>query len=336
MLETTGARPLDAVQGPDPLTAAGGQTPVRVGIAGIGAALPGEVVTSDAIAARFGVDGQWIERRTGIRSRRRLGDGERLSDLATEAARAALADAGVDAADLDMVLVATLTADELTPGCAPLVAHALGTTAAAIDLNAACVGFLSGLQLATAMIEAGRARAILLVGAEAMLRITDPEDRGTAMVFADGAGAAVVAAGAGELGPVVLRSDGALAPLIEVRHDERHIRMDGHGTFINAVAALSSAAEEACAAAGLTLDDIDAFVFHQANRRILDAVADRLGIDRDRVVDVIADLGNTSAATLPLALSIARDRGQITGGARVLLGAMGAGFVYGAGVLTWA
>jgi 3-oxoacyl-[acyl-carrier-protein] synthase-3 len=320
-----------------PLQAAPGDVQkVGVGIAGIGAALPDEVVTSDAIAARFGVDGAWIERRTGIRSRRRLADDARLSDLATDAARNALTDAGVDAADVDMVLVATLTPDELTPGCAPLVAHNLGTIAAAIDLNAACVGFLSGLQLATAMIEAGRAKTILLVGAEAMLRITDPEDRGTAMVFADGAGAAVIAAGRGELGPVILKSDGSLAPLIQIFHDERHIRMDGHGTFLNAVASLSEATLEACAAADLAADDIDAFVFHQANRRILEAVAEKLDLPRERVVDVIADLGNTSAATLPLALTMARDRGQITSGSRVLLGAMGAGFVYGAGVLTWA
>lgn len=320
-----------------PTPAPGTSAPLGgVGITGIGAALPGDVVTSAEIAARFGVDGAWIERRTGIRSRRRLADGERLSDLATAAARTALADAGVDAADVDMVLVATLTADELTPGCAPLVAHALGTTAAAIDLNAACVGFLSGLQLAAGMIESGRARTILLIGAEAMLRITDPDDRATAMVFADGAGAAVVSAGTGALAPVVLRSDGALAPLIQVRHDERHIHMDGHGTFLSAVASLSAAAVDACAAAALALRDVDVFVFHQANWRILDAVAEKLGLERERVVDVIADLGNTSAATLPLALAQARADGQITSGDRVLLGAMGAGFVYGAGVLTWA
>jgi 3-oxoacyl-[acyl-carrier-protein] synthase-3 len=306
------------------------------GIAGLGTALPSRVVSNDEIAARFGVDGAWIERRTGIRSRRMLGEGERLTDLATVAARAALADAGLEAGELDLVLVATLTADEVTPGAAPQVAHALGTRAAAIDLNAACVGFLSGLQLACAQIEAERAQHVLVIGAEAMLRVTNPQDRGTAMVFADGAGAAVVSAGAGALAPVVLRSDGALAPLIQIDPVERFIRMDGHGTFINAVAALSEATLDACAAADVALGDVDLFVFHQANRRILDAVAERLGLQPGRVVDVIADMGNTSAATLPLALAAARDQGRLFTGARVLLGAMGAGFVYGAGVLTWA
>jgi 3-oxoacyl-[acyl-carrier-protein] synthase-3 len=305
------------------------------GISGLGTALPGRVVANQVIADRFGVDPSYIERRTGIRSRRMLEDGERLTDLATEAGRAALADAGLDARDLDMVLVATLTADEVTPGAAPQVAHALGTTAAAIDLNAACVGFLSGLQLACATIEARRAEHVLVIGAEAMLRITDPLDKSTAMVFADGAGAALVSVGAGALSPVVLRSDGELAPLIRVDHGERRIHMDGHGTFISAVAALTRATTEACAAAELELEDVDLFVFHQANRRILEAVSERLGLDPSRVVDVIADMGNTSAATLPLALAAARDQGRLFTGARVLLGAMGAGFVYGAGVLTW-
>ena len=308
----------------------------RAGIAGLGAALPGRVVTNAEIAARFGVDASWIERRTGIRTRRMLAPDERVCDLAAEAARAALGDARLESSALDLVLVATLTPDEVTPGVAPQVAHALGTTAAAVDLNAACVGFLSGLQLACGQIEAGRASHVLVVGAEAMLRITDPSDRGTAMVFADGAGAAVVSAGAGALAPVVLRSDGALAPLIRVDPVERHIHMDGHATFISAVAALAEATTDACAAAQLELCDVDLFVFHQANRRILGAVAERLGLEHERVVDVIADTGNTSAASLPIALTAARDAGRLRAGARVLLGAMGAGFVSGAGVLTWA
>jgi 3-oxoacyl-[acyl-carrier-protein] synthase-3 len=306
------------------------------GIAGLGSALPAQVLPNDAVAAHLGVDGAWIEKRTGIRSRRRLAEGERLSDLATAAGRAALDDAGLAAADLDLVLVATLAADEITPGAAPLVAHALGTTAAAIDVNAACVGFLSALDLACGRVEAGRAEHVLVIGAESLRRFVDPADRGTASVFGDGAGAAVVSAGAGAIGPVVLRSDGSLADLIVCRHDEQLIHMDGHATFIGAVAALSEATVDACAASGLALEDVDLFVFHQANRRILDAVAERLGLDHERVVDVIADIGNTSAATLPLALDAARGAGRLFTGARVVLGAMGAGFVYGAGVLTWA
>ena len=294
------------------------------------------MVPNAEVAARLGVEDGWIEKRTGIRSRRALGPGERLSDLAATAGRAALADAGLDAADLDLILVATLAADEITPGAAPLVAHALGTTAAAIDVNAACVGFLSALELACARIESGRAEHVLVVGAEGLRRFTDADDRRTAGVFGDGAGAAVVSAGAGTLGPLVLRSDGALADLIVCARDDQLIRMDGHATYVAAVAALSEATVEACAGSGLALADVDLFVFHQANRRILDAVAERLGLERERVVDVIADIGNTSAATLPLALTAARDAGQLFSGARVVLGAMGAGFVYGAGVLTWA
>jgi 3-oxoacyl-[acyl-carrier-protein] synthase-3 len=319
-----------------PLAAPPSAPPRTAGIAGLGRALPQAVVSNEVVGERLGVDGAWIEKRTGIRARRRLGPGERLSDLAAAAGRAALDDAGVDAADLDLVLVATLAGDEITPGTSPLVAHALGTTAAAIDVNAACVGFLSALELACGRVEAGRAEHVLVVGAEAMLRFVDPDDRRTAMVFGDGAGAAVVSAGAGALGPVVLRSDGSLADLIVCRHDEQVIHMDGHATFLGAVAALATSTAEACAASGLALGDVDLFVFHQANRRILDAVAERLGLDRDRVVDVIADVGNTSAATLPIALTAARDAGRLFSGARVVLGAMGAGFVYGAGVLTWA
>lgn len=325
-------RELRAVATPAPV-----EPDVRTaGIAGLGAALPEAVVPNAVVGARLGVDERWIERRTGIRSRRRLAAGERLSDLATDAARAALSDAGLDASQLDLILVATFTADELTPGTAPLVAHALCTKVAAVDLNAACTGFLAAVEDACARIEAGRAEHVLVVGAEAMSRFVDDDDRRVAPLFGDGAGAAVVSVGAGSLSPVVLRSDGALADLIVASRADPYVRMQGHETYVNAVSALSEATVDACAAAGIAPQDVDLFVFHQANRRILDAVAERLGLDRARVVDVIADLANVSAATLPLALCAARDAGRIHPGDRVLLGAMGAGFVYGAGVLTWA
>jgi 3-oxoacyl-[acyl-carrier-protein] synthase-3 len=306
------------------------------GIAGLGCALPDRVVPNAEVAPRLGVDEAWIERRTGIRSRRHLADGERLSDLAAEAGRAALEDAGLGADALDAVIVATFTADEITPAAAPRVAHALGTNAIAIDLNAACTGFLLALEEAVARIEAGRAEHVLVVGADAPSRFLDPTDRRTAALFGDGAGAAVVSAGAGALAPVVARSDGALADLIVAARDHPVIRMEGHDTFVAAVQSLTEVSIAACEAARIALDDVDLFVFHQANRRILDAVADRLGIERDRVVDVIADLANVSAATLPIALCAARDEGRLRSGDRVLLGAMGAGFVYGAGVMTWA
>jgi 3-oxoacyl-[acyl-carrier-protein] synthase III len=312
------------------------QTVRTAGIAGLGSALPGAVVPNSEVAEWLGVDDRWIERRTGIRSRRMLADGERLSDIATAAGRAALDDAGLDAAAIDLVLVATLAADEITPGTAPLVAEALGIRSAAIDVNAACVGFLSALDLACSRVEAGRAEHVLVIGAEALSRFVDRGDRRVAPLFGDGAGAAVVSPGAGALAPVVLRSDGSLCHLIVATREDPFIRMEGHETFLRATAALSEATVDACAAAGVGLDDIDVFVFHQANRRILDAVAERLGLERGRVVDAIADLANTSAASIPLALCAARDEGRLAPGRRVLLGAMGAGFVYGAGVLTWA
>jgi 3-oxoacyl-[acyl-carrier-protein] synthase-3 len=314
--------------------AAGAPAPlphVAAGITGIAAALPPALVTNDDIAAGIGVDGRWIERRTGIRNRRHAAPGERLSDLAADAARAALRDAGVAASELDAVLVATITADEITPGAAPLVAAALGSHCAAIDVNGACVGFLHALDMGAAMIGAGRARTVLVIGAETLSRILDLGDRRTAGLFGDGAGAAVLTAGAGSVAPFVLRSAGEHAHVIRAPRDTGVVRMEGHETFLLATAALSEVAVEACEAAGVALADIDLFVFHQANSRILTAVAERLDLERERVVDVIADVGNTSAASLPIALAQVRPRS----GDRVLLGAMGAGFLYGAGVLTW-
>jgi len=305
------------------------------GVAGIGTALPERTIKNDEIAARIGVDSQWIERRTGIRSRRWIAPGGRVSDLAAVAGARALADAGIGPAELDLLLVATLAADELTPNAAPLVAHALGTNVAAADVGAACTGFLSALALASAQIESGRADHALVIGAEALSRFIDRHDRRTAGLFGDGAGALVLSAGQGTIGPVVLRSAGDHAPLIVATQEERLIRMEGHDTFVAAVALLCESTIDACAEAGVSLDDIDLFVFHQANGRILSAVAERLRIDPERIVDAIADVGNTSAASLPLALAAALDAGRVKRGDRVLLGAVGAGFTYGATVIDW-
>jgi 3-oxoacyl-[acyl-carrier-protein] synthase-3 len=307
----------------------------RAGVAGIGRALPERVVSNQSVAAGIGVDSAWIERRTGIRERRFVAAGQRVSDLATAAASAALDDAGVDATDVDLVLVATLAPDELTPNTAPLVAHALGVTAAAIDVGAACTGFLSALALAGGQIESGRARNVLVIGAEAMSRFLDMSDRRTAGLFGDGAGAVVLARGAGAVGPVVLRSAGDYAPLIRATREEQLIRMEGHDTFVAAVSFLCDSTIDACLVADVALDEVDLFVFHQANARILTAVGERLRIDPDRVVDAIGALGNTSAASLPLALAAADEDGRLRAGDRVLLGAVGAGFTYGATVIEW-
>jgi 3-oxoacyl-[acyl-carrier-protein] synthase III len=308
----------------------------RAGIAGLGAAVPDNAVSSDEIAERLGVPTGWIERRTGIASRRRADAKTRVTDLAAAAGSAALADADIDPTAIDAVLVATIAPDELTPNAAPQVAHALGASrAGAMDIGAACTGFVSALTLAGGLIEAGRAGNVLVIGAEVLSRFTNPDDRSTAGLFGDGAGAAVVVAGDGALiGHSVLGSDGAAAPYILAEHGG-YIAMDGHETFKRAVSTLANSAVETVAANGLDLDDIALFVLHQANGRILTAVGETLGIGSDRLIDAIAELGNTSAASIPLALVEARRRGLLHTGDRVLLGAVGAGFTWGSTVIEW-
>jgi 3-oxoacyl-[acyl-carrier-protein] synthase-3 len=307
------------------------------GIAGLGAALPERIVPNAEIAASLGVDSKWIERRTGIRERRYAAPGQRVSELATSAGRMALEDAGLDAAELDMVLVATLASDEITPNTAPLVAYELGATrAAAFDVGAACTGALAALAHATAWVEAGRGRHVLVIGAEILTRYIDFDDRRTAPLFGDGAGALVVSADAdGEIGPFVLGSDGAAAPAIRATRERGVLEMDGHETFLMATHRLATSTVEVLELAELTLADVDLFVYHQANARILAAVADRLELSHERVFDCIASFGNTSAASVPLALSEAARAGALQRGARVVVGAVGAGLVWGATVLTW-
>jgi 3-oxoacyl-[acyl-carrier-protein] synthase III len=304
----------------------------------VGVSLPERVMTSAEIEDRLGLAPHWIARRTGIRSRHIAEPHERLSSHAAAAARQALERAGVEPAEVDLVVVATTTADELMPGAAPLVAHELGAFGAgAFDVGAACTGFLSALTVGAAQVETGRVRTAVVIGADLMSRVLDPDDRSTAAVFADGAGAVVLQAAPGpsRLGPVVLGSDGDGAGHITIPRSDARIRMLGHDTFREAVAHLTLATEQAVRAAGITLDEIDRFVYHQANGRILSAVGERLGLDPERVVDCIAEYGNTCAATLPLALAHAADHGQLHDGDRVLLGAFGAGFTWGAGVLEW-
>lgn len=316
------------------------RAPLRTGAAAsaVAVSLPDTEVSSAELGARLGVDEDWIARRTGIWSRRIAAPEERLETHATACARAALARAEIDPDELDLVIVATTTADEVMPNAAPLVAHGLGATrAGAFDVGSACTGFLSALAVGAAQIEAGRARSAVIVGADFMSRITDPADRSTAAVFADGAGAVVLEAtdGPGRIGPVVLGADGSGADHIHVGRGPDTIRMRGHETFREAVARLSLCTEQAVRAAELSLDDVDLFVYHQANGRILSAVGERLGLPVERVVDCIGRYGNTSAATLPLALDFSARRGRLRDGDRVLLGAFGAGFTWGATVIEW-
>jgi 3-oxoacyl-[acyl-carrier-protein] synthase III len=309
-------------------------------LASISMAVPDRVVGNDVVAAGAGVTEQWIVHRTGVHERRNVSAGETVVTLASEAGRLALEEAEVDAAELDLVLLATVAPDEILPNAAPLVATELGAyRAGAMDVGAACTGFLSALSMATAQVEGGRAEHALVIGSDVLSRFTDSSDRGTAALFADGAGAAVVgpANGAGGwIGDIVLACDGRGGPSIRASHEEQFIRMQGHDTFKAAVLRMSEATLEAVERSDLELDDIGLFVYHQANIRILRAVADRLGIDESRVVDCIDRFGNTSSATLPIAMVDARRRGMLEPGMNVLLAAFGAGFTWGAGVIEWA
>jgi 3-oxoacyl-[acyl-carrier-protein] synthase-3 len=301
-------------------------------------AVPDRRVDNAEIARHVGVDEDWIAKRTGTRSRPWAQDGERLSDFAARAGLEALARAGLDPAELDLVLVATSTADEITPNAAPLVAGQVGAErAGALDLGSACTGWLAGLALAAGQIEAGRARHALVVGADLLSRFLDYSDRGTATLFADGAGAAVLSATSarvGRIGPVVLHADASGAELIRLERGGR-ISMLGQETFRAAVSCLTAVTREALAAVGADLADIDLFVYHQANSRIIRAVGQRLGLPADRVADYVDRFANSSTATLPIALSVAEQEGRLAPGSRVLLASFGGGFTWGATVVEW-
>lgn len=311
--------------------------------------LPPERVTSAELAERLGVTEDWIVTRTGIRERRRARADERLSDYATRAGARALEAAGVDAANLDQVIVATLSQDEVTPNTAPIVAHNLGATrAGAFDVGAACTAFLTALAQGSANIESGRAQYVLVVGADFVTRLIDYSDKRSAPLFADAAGAVVLGPahpptdtdepGEGDrglIGPIVLGADGSHAATLFATIDDRKIRMDGPEVFRHAVARMGDVTLDAVHRAGLTLADIDLFVFHQANARITRALGERLDLDPERVVECIETIGNASAATLPIGLATAQADGRLQPGARVLLAAFGAGFTWGGGVVQW-
>jgi len=323
-----------------PEPAVTGRPPGLAGAAlvGVGMAVPEQVMTNAEIAARLGVDEEWISRRTGTSERHVAAPGQRLDEFAAAAARAALAQAGVHAADVDAVLIGTTSAEEMSPHAAPLVAADIGASgAAAIDLSAACTGFLSGLVIGTGMIESGRARAVLVIGADMLSHYLDRDDPQSAMLFGDGAGAAVLTEveGGSRVGPAVLSSDGQRRELIRLARDELLIRMDGPTVYRHAVRLMSDVTEQALLRAGLTVADIDLFVYHQANSRIIDAVGQKLRLDPARVVDVVGSFANTSAASLPIALAEAQRDGRLHDGDRVLLAAFGAGLVWGGVVVTW-
>lgn len=295
---------------------------------GLGVAVPDQIVPNAQIAERLGVSEDWIVSRTGIRERRWLQPDESLADLATAAAERAL-----DGVRPDLVIVATCSPDDLIPALAPVVADRVSATAG-IDVNAACTGFLAALALAAAQLEARRAERVLVVGAERLSQLLDHDDKGTAAIFGDGAGALLLDADGPWLGQVILRSE-SRRDLLFASRGSGLVEMAGSDVFKHAVSRMTEATHAALGQADTTLDEIDLFVYHQANSRIVRAVGQRLGLDPAKVVDCIESYGNVSAASLPLALATARDDGRLFAGARVLLSAFGAGFVWGAAVLEW-
>jgi 3-oxoacyl-[acyl-carrier-protein] synthase-3 len=306
----------------------------------VGASLPRCSVANDEVAGRIGKTDEWIYTRTGIRERRVAGADESLTAVAAAASRAALERARMDAAELDLVVVGTLTPDDRMPNAAAALAHELGAFGAGtIEVNAACTGFLTALSVGAGQIESGRAERVLVVGADFISRVNDPDSKLTAMLFADGAGAVVLsptALGAGRIGPVLLRHDASSPEFLYLsREDGATIEMDGHATFKHAVNRMAEVTQEVLAAAGATLAEVDLFVYHQANARIVRAVGERLELDAARVVDCIERIGNMSAASVPYALDVAHAQGRLHDGARVLLAAFGGGFTWGGALIEW-
>ena len=322
-------------------------------ISGWGMAVPSRIVTNADLAREVpGVDEAWIVRRSGICERRIAGPGQTTSTLATEAARRALARAGTAVDEIDLVIVATCTPDRQIPATAPLVQAALGAThAGAFDVNAACAGFLTALAAAEAMVRTGSVGRAVVIGAEVMSRFVDRSDPKTSVLFGDGAGAVVVEPSEEPAGLLSLElgADGSGASLIEVpaggsarptstetiAAGEHAIRMNGPEVYRAAVRVMAQAAERAAERAGFRASDADLLIMHQANQRIIDEVGVRVGITSDRVFSNVARYGNTSAASVPIAMCEAADAGLLRPGSRLLVTAVGAGLTWVAGMLRW-
>jgi 3-oxoacyl-[acyl-carrier-protein] synthase-3 len=328
---------------------------LRSQIAGCGAYLPERVVTNDELASRLDTSDAWIRQRTGIGERRIAAKGELTSDLAFHAARRALERAGMSGSDLDLIVLATATPDQTFPSTAVKVQARLGMKrGAAFDVQAVCSGFIFALATADNALRLGQARTALVIGAETFSRILDWQDRGTCVLFGDGAGAIVLNAvpsspsgassGAAKSRGILsthLHSDGRLHDILYVDGGPSStgtagfLRMEGREVFRQAVQHLSEVVEEALAANGLSPGDIDWLVPHQANTRIIEAVGRRLGLSAERTIITIERHANTSAASIPLALNEAVTDGRIRPGHLVMIEALGGGLTWGAGVIRW-
>lgn len=328
---------------------------MRARIVGTGHKVPDKVLTNADLEAIVDTSDEWITVRTGIKERRIAAEHEALSDFALPAAEAALEMAGIAGADIDLVLVATVTADRSFPATSTYIQHRIGAeSATAFDLSAACTGFLYGLSVGENYIAAGGARNVLVVGGEVLSKIVDWTDRTTCVLFGDGAGAAVLTAtnGSAEESGILasrMHADGALGDLIErpgggsrrpsshetVDSGEVFITMRGNETFRVAVRSLAEVSHEALDACGLTIDDVDWFIPHQANLRIIDAVGQRLEMPEGRTVVNVERFGNTSAASIPIALDEINRAGKISQGDVVLMAAFGSGLTWGATAVRW-
>ena len=319
--------------------------PLRSVVAGVGSALPARRVDNAELAAQVDTSDEWIVERTGIRARYIAGEGETTGTLATDAARAALAHAGIDASEIDLIVLATATPDQTFPATATKVQTALGIPdCIAFDVAAVCSGFLYALTVADSMIRGGGAKTALVIGAETFSRILDWEDRATCVLFGDGAGAMVLCASddpdAGILA-TRLHADGRYNDLLYVdggpstTQTVGKLRMKGREVFRHAVTNLAAVLGEVLDAAGLTSADVDWVVPHQANARILDATARKLGLSPDKIVVTVDRHANTSAASVPLAFDVAVRDGRIKRGDLVVLEAMGGGFTWGAAALRY-
>lgn len=321
---------------------------LRAIVRGVGHYLPDRVVPNSEFEATLDTSDEWIKARSGIERRHFAAEGQTTSDLATEAAKVALADAGMDGADIDAVILATSTSDLTFPSAATMVQRNIGnTTGYAFDIQAVCAGFVFALSNANALIVSGQAKRVLVIGAETFSRIMDWTDRGTCVLFGDGAGALVLEASE-EAGTSAdrgilstdLNSDGTYRDLLYVdggvsTQNTGMLRMQGKEIFRHAVEKLASTAQTALDKAGLGHDDVSWVVPHQANIRIIQSTAKKLGVPMDRVVVTVQDHGNTSAASIPLALSVGVQRGQIKRGDLIVTEAIGGGLAWGAVVLRW-
>jgi len=321
-------------------------------VAGVGWSVPGNVVTNDDLAQRLDTSDEWIRSRTGIRQRHIADPGTATSDLAAEAGSRALKSARLDT--VDVVVVATTTPDQPCPATAPVVGSRMGLgTVPAFDVNAVCSGFLYGLAVTSSMISSGMYGSALLIGADTFSTIVDPDDRSTAFLFGDGAGAMVLRAAEHPAGSpaegiidVVLGSDGEMEDLIEVRGggsrmpvsaepSDAFFTMQGQAVYRQAVARMAGSTRDVLERVGWSAADVDLFVGHQANSRIIESVAAKLGLPIERAYMNLDRVGNTAAASIPIALAEASESGHLRAGQKVVLAAFGGGATWGAAALTW-